>query len=286
MAIEGSNPRATICNDLDAYSELVAAETAIRQIIRIRIGDKWRADFDQGKLSALDRRRTEEGNRRDGVWVSQDLLDYTETYQLEAIIRKHWEEVRPVLGDKRRTETYLGIMLDVRNAIAHSRPLVPSERLLLAGAAGQIQNQLSRYRGESTGPGAFYASINTVRDSFGRTAADYRAIIPAEHYMVPSPVTPRLNVGENVTFECSATDPRDRELTWSVYLQGVAGQSSWRLIGNQVGAKTSLVWLVSADDVGEGITIQFCIANSSKYQRNNGYDDSKVLGFCVNPPLD
>src|SRR4051812_45425896 len=43
--------------------------------------------------------------------------------------------MRAILDDKKRTDVYLRIILDVRNSVGHSRPLFASERLLLAGAA-------------------------------------------------------------------------------------------------------------------------------------------------------
>lgn len=267
---------AMTARNIDAYTELVAAETALRQVIGLLLGDKWRDDYTQERVGAIEKKRAEEDKRRDGVTVSQDLLDYTETHQLQEIINKHWVAVKPVLDDKTRTDAYLGIMLDVRNAIAHSRPVVPSERLLLAGAAGQIQNQLSRYRSTSTGPDAHYASINYVRDSMGSLPMTY------ELYGRPSEV-PRVSVGQIVTFEGSATDPKGRDITWHLKAHGHS-VLQYRELGTLVGDKITYAWVVVEADVGEDRRVTLSIRNASKYQRNNEVDGSVTLAYHVNPP--
>jgi hypothetical protein len=122
--------------DIDAYAELVAAETAFREIVRSTIGASWTDDFTRGKLDLLEEKRAEEDKKRDGVSVSQDLLDYTEAYHLESLILKHWDKTGPILKDKKRTEVYLNLMLDVRNTIAHARPVAPFERHMLGRDRG------------------------------------------------------------------------------------------------------------------------------------------------------
>jgi hypothetical protein len=115
----------------------VAAETALRDVIRLAIPG-WQSQLESDDIQKLEAKRTEEDKKRDGITVSQDLLDYSEVYLLRKLIDKNWDAVKPVLDDKKRTDVYLDIVLEVRNTIGHSRPVVSSERLLLAGAAGQI----------------------------------------------------------------------------------------------------------------------------------------------------
>ena len=57
-----------------------------------------------------------------------DLLSYTEFYQLVDMIAKNWEKFSPIFDDKAGTIAYLGSVEDVRNNIAHSRQLVQYER--------------------------------------------------------------------------------------------------------------------------------------------------------------
>ncbi|OFE07445.1 hypothetical protein [Rhodococcus sp. 1139] len=261
---------------IDPYNELVAAETALREVVRTTIGGDWIDDFDEAKIEGLESKRREEDKRRDGVTVSQDLLDYTEAYHLESLLMKHWEAVQPILKDKKRTEVHLKLMLSVRNTIAHARPVASFERHLLAGVAGQIQNLLAVHRSSSDGPDAHYASINYVRDSFGEEikSADEEQL-----------TVPRLQVGQTVSFECSASDPRGREITWMFHLQGNSSAQPGHSLGVAKGAQTRFDWLVSEDDVGEGRYFSVRMGNSSKYHRDHNGDGSVTFRYHVNPPL-
>ena len=66
--------------------------------------------------TSLIERRTEESKRRDGAVVSDDIIDYTETYHLTSIVRKNWDKFQPVFRDKKRTEAFFGIIEDVARA--------------------------------------------------------------------------------------------------------------------------------------------------------------------------
>ena len=274
--------------DIDAYAELVSAETALRDVIRIAVPN-WIADFDADAVKKLEDKRAEEDTRRDGIAVSQDLLDYTEIHQLQQIINRHWDpEVRAVLDDKKRTDVYLGIIFDVRNSIGHSRPVFAAERLLLAGAAGQIRNQLARYRANADGPQRHYPSLDSARDSMGNTAPSNPYLTGGSYNRPPPPPTPRLEVGDTVTFELEGTDPRGRELIWRAHAipssTSAAVFASSPVIGGATGDRVQITWTVSEDEVGEDRQIVIILANNGRYHRHRSYDDACVFRYHVNPP--
>ncbi|QQW33998.1 hypothetical protein [Mycobacterium marinum] len=75
-------------------------ETALREVIRLAVPN-WIDDLTPEEVARLEEKRAEEDRRRDGITVSQDLLDYVEIYQPEKTINKHWNpNVRAVLDDK------------------------------------------------------------------------------------------------------------------------------------------------------------------------------------------
>ncbi|MEN3220692.1 hypothetical protein PUR22_07580 [Mycolicibacterium porcinum] len=272
--------------DIDAYSELVSAETALRAIIRIAVPN-WIADLDDAAKAKLEVKRDEEDRRRDGIQVSQDLLDYTEIYQLQQIIDKHWDpDIRAILDDKKRTDVYLSIIFDIRNSIGHSRPVFASERLLLAGAAGQIRNQLARYKAQADGPQRHYPSLDSARDSMG-TGAGSNPYFAGPGYG-PRPPIPRLEVGDVITFELEGTDPRGRELVWTAYSTTNASSFEYSPIISQVrGDRVQITWTVSEDEVGENRQVAIVLANTGRYHRHrNLYDDACVFDYHVNPPPD
>lgn len=272
---------------VDAYTELVAAETALRDVIRAVVPG-WQSQLEPNAVQILVERRAEEDKRRDGISVSQDLLDYTEIYQLKALVNDNWEATKVVLDDKKRTDVYLGIILDVRNTIGHSRPVVPSERLLLAGAAGQIRNQLARYRSSQDGSALHYSSIDSARDMSGRNGFP--------HDTFPASVgqdLPRVDVGDEIAFEVAGTDPRNRELNWSLYVGSnlTATLARWNTTESRAectGTRGTLTWKVPPADVGEKRYAVIVLRNSSNYQRHDTgkYDDARFFCYHVNPPLD
>jgi len=263
-------------NKIDIYSQLVAAETAFREIVRSAIGPTWIEDFTAEKVEALEAKRTEEDKRRDGASVSQDLLDYTEAYHLKSLVLKHWDKTGPILDDKKRAEVYLDAMLDVRNTIAHARPVVPYERQLLAGIAGQIQNLISYYRSGSETADAYYASINYVRDSFG---VEVRG-----GGLGNNRDRKRLKIGQVVEFEFSATDPHDRDITWTFSLYD-STQSKATDLGIALGTSGTFVWTVGEKHVGEQVDVYAAIENDSQFQRHGNSDDSVSFGYAVSPPV-
>lgn len=277
-------------SDLDGYAELVSAETALREVIRLAV-PKWIDDMTQDEVARLEEKRAEEDKRRDGITVSQDLLDYVEVYQLEKTIQKHWDpEVRAILDDKKRTDVYLGIIGDIRNTIGHSRPIYAAERLLLAGAARQIRNQLAVYRTRADGPQRHYPSIDSARDEGGR-----KAFINGDGLwgLGDDPRdAPRLEVGDVVTFYLEATDPRGRELQWTGYsIPPGQAQISVPYGGIPSFAMTSgnrveVTWTVSESDVGEKHAVQFTLAHAGRFHRHSAWDDGALFYFHVNPPRD
>lgn len=272
----------------DPYTELVAAETALRTAIRLALGNAWQQSFTDDELKRLADKRTEEGRRRGGVAVSQDLLDYTEVYHFERIIiRKNWQQLQPILDDQQRTKVYLGIIADVRNTIAHSRPVVPAERLLLAGAAGQIQNQLAEYRSKLSGPNQHYASIDSARDSFGNDGLTGDPELHPRRVAFGYPIVRRLDVGDVVTFELTATDPRGRDLLWNAYSLADAWSMSvdtYRPFAQVTGSRAQIKSTVSKHEVGEFRQIVFIVANTGAYHRVRSWDDGCMFYYSVNPP--
>lgn len=275
----------------DPYTELLAAETAIRSVIRLALGTGWKAAFSSDEMRRLESRQVEEGKRRDGVTVSRDLLDYTEVYHFEKIIKRHWEKLKPILDDRARLMVYLDIVSSVRNTIAHSRPVVPAERLLLAGAAGQIQNQLAEYRSKVGGPNQHYASIDSARDNFGRDGDCDVELRRSFTLFGPDPAIRRIEVGDTIIFELTATDPRGRDVTWrgysipdSAFPRTVATYASPMM--EMIGSRVRVEWQPTENEVGESRQVIFTVANNGSHHRYRSWDDACMFTFHVNPPSD
>jgi hypothetical protein len=238
---------------------------------------------------ALVEKREVEKKRRDGAIVSEDLLDYAEFHHLGMIIRKNWEPAfRPIFEDKRRFEVSIGILEDVRNAIAHSRPLLQFERDLVSGISGQIRNQVTIYRTRKDPPTQHYSVIESVRDNFGQNPLAYST----------TPYVPqRLEVGDKVSFICQGSDERGREVEWLVRAAGPY-PTSVRLsapIGPAVpGAEARLELEITEAHVSEALYVDVSLravgARFHRHPAESTYsffcDDSRTFLYAVNPPRD
>jgi predicted RNA-binding protein with RPS1 domain len=140
-----------------------------------------------------------------------------------------------------------------------------------------VQNLISRYRSESETADAYYASINYVRDSFGDegTRGDGGVLQPRT----------RLKVGQVVTFECSATDPYDRDITWRFALVGQSDVVPIIQLGEIRGATTTFEWTVDSQHFGEGRLLRIAMSNDSPYKRDAEADDMVSFHYDVSPPV-
>jgi hypothetical protein len=128
-----------------------ACETALRQLLQLvvppSVGEDWLAkQLSAEKLTQLEQRREEEEKkhaRRGVASTPESLLAYTDLYMLRTLVEKNWQILVPALGKKSETGALLKRLDDLRNAIAHNRPLVPFEADLAAGIAGEMRNRVT-----------------------------------------------------------------------------------------------------------------------------------------------
>jgi hypothetical protein len=168
----------------------------------------------------------------------------------------------------------MGRLQDFRNAPMHSRPLLPFERDLLAGIAGEIRNSFTLWRSEHAPDMTFYPSIDSVVDSFGN-------LIPANAPNKNVLLSTRLQVGDVVSFRCTGTDPQGRDLTWMLAPFSALGKE----IDRQIGPDVTLTWSVSEDDIGEPSILALTLISAGKYHRQSWGDVRINLFYAVEPPV-
>lgn len=273
----------------DPAQALQAVENALRLAVRA-VCPEWQAKLDD--TTRLEGKQSEEAKRRDGALVSNDLLDYVEFHQLTGLILKDWDAFKPIFDDKRRTETWFGALLDVRNAIAHSRRLLDYERHLTIGVSGQIRNQVTLYRTREQPSTAHYAVIERVQDNFGQVG-----LTEYELYCGGGQVAPRLEVGDTVTIECNGSDSRGREIEWIVRSQQMNDHIT--SFERATGTSAVMTITVAEEHVGESLTvIVFVRPVGARFTRHNkpteddhlgaifnvAHDEALRLSYVVNPP--
>ena len=268
---------------LEPTEALESTENALRHIVRLVAGDDWQTKIPGPKRLESEKRQQRESQRRPGVSVSDDLLAFTDFSDLTTLILDQWTTFEPVFGDETRTTAYFNSMKSARNTIAHSRALVPFERELLSGMAGQLRQQITLYRTNINAPEQHYPVIESTKDNFGNDGAKV-----GEQEMI------RLEVGDTIEYNCRAVDPRGRDLEWLVVV-GVDSKTDPVWVK---GATVDLSLTVTDDDVGESYLTSIFMRSTGRHNLTNGsvfvagtqqgftYDDVAYFRYAVNPPMD
>lgn len=262
---------------LSPTAALETLERALRQCYTVafaaRYGLGWLANVAtadrlkdwQGKWETEEKRRAKRGVAA----VSSDLLDYAEFHQLIEIADKHWGDLAVALGEKKDTLAFLRRFEQLRNTVAHSRPLIPFEEDLLSGIAGEIRNRVTLYMSSQPTTNEYWARIESVTDSFGNVV-DGVETLQASNPANRTGLT--LHVGDVVTFECRATDPRGRRITWSAsFLPNnyAEPQPDPEVEGDAV----TLTWVVGPHHVSSQSWIQIRMSSDNTSHRwGEGWD--------------
>lgn len=270
---------------MEPTDALRSIETALRLVIRDVLGaDGWVQAKGAPDVAKLEERQNEERRRRDGVVISDDLLNFTETYHLITLIERNWDQFKPVFDNKARTTTYFDLIADFRNSIAHSRELVPFERELLSGIAGQLRNQVALFRSAADQSAKYYPLIEEVKDSFGAIGLKLQP-------MYQSFTVNRIDVGHVLGFVGSAFNARGNTVRWLLRGRGKP-YGSWEEMDAPVASGDDVIfeYVVTEEDVSESFELTIEIRTDSKYRRSSGIrggiDDSRTFRYSVNPPDD
>jgi hypothetical protein len=244
-------------------------ESVLRQAITQVLGIAWSASF---ALEELECRRTEEAKSRNGAVVEEDLLAYMHLYELRKIIVKAWASFKPIFNDQKRFNVYMDRLEDFRNAPMHSRTLLPFERDLLAGIAGELRNSLTLWRSQKAPDMTWYPVVESITDSLGNdlSSATGNVVVPA-----------RLQVGDELTFRCVGSDPQNRVLTWTLSQFALGGPE----LDRATGAEATLTWRVTEVHVAETCIVVIRMQSDGKYHRFTwGGDFSLSAFYTVDPP--
>jgi hypothetical protein len=207
-------------------------------------------------------------------------LNYANFFDLVTIASKYWEPLAPALGKRVNVLPLLNRLDSLRNAVGHSRPLLPFERALISGIAGQIRNQVTIYMSSQDPAGDLYPRIESIVDSFGSRLEE-----PADsYYLVGGGVWMTglvLHPGDTVTFECFGIDPQGRDLLWT------CNRSEHDRASNALrapsGDRVSLSWTVSPNDVAERTWVTLTLSADARYHRLSDHDHHATFDYAVRP---
>ncbi len=122
----------------------------IHDVLSERFGPGWAQDESAGlgpDWSAGLARKAEEDRKVQAPNAVYDVpLSYAEFRDLGALLKKHKKLFVPIFADWETMLAHLRVAETLRNAIQHNRDIAPSQRALLEGIAGEIQDAVDRFR--------------------------------------------------------------------------------------------------------------------------------------------
>lgn len=238
---------------LDPAAALAACETSLRTLMEQVYSEAYGSGWLQRvlplsvpqKVAERQDAETKKRTRRGAVAVPAHGLAYLNLYDLIAIAEQHWQPLAPAFSGKKETIVLLNRLESLRDTVAHNRALLPHEADLLSGIAGQVRNQVTIYMSSQDAAGDYYPRIESVSDSYGRTAEEWTNFTSCL-WMMQEPLI-QLKPGDVVTFECVAVDPQERDIFW--YLRSRSGELREATVPSQ--EKAVLTWTVENTDVAE-----------------------------------
>jgi hypothetical protein len=282
-AICGGEPeRLDLCNlrhydrwmpPADAINAVeVVLRDLVEQVLTEKHGEEWieRCGTPE-KIEKWRERKLEEAKKRDGTTPEPRLLYYSDFTDLAPMIKKHWELFKPCLGDRKTFDVYMDRLEEFRNAPMHSRNLVPFERALAEGIAGEIRNKVTIYRSGLDPADRHFPRIEYVRDSFGHAPTGGSSMD-----MLRTSIT--LYPGDEVSYDGSGCDPQDGALKWT--MQVLAGDQP--LVEEQ-GRQVSFTWRVTEANISESTFVHVSLISDRPWHRATGYDDRRSFIYAVLP---
>jgi hypothetical protein len=275
---------------LEPTVALETCENALRQLMAHAYKAEWgggwleRVSNEDQRNQWAERGKTESTRRKGVTSVPQVGLAYAQFYELLVIADKHWSPLAAALGKKASTYPLLQRFENLRDTVAHHRPLVPFEQELYSGIAGQIRNQVTIYMSTQDPGGEFYPRLESVTDSFGNSHVGAGPVPQITPTITPPQI---LHPGDVVTFTAIGTDAQSRDLEYIV-VQASTGKIVAREESSG-GNPVALQWVVTDDDVAERAWVNIYMrAKDVVYHRFNPrgekFDDQAAFGYRVNPP--
>ena len=256
----------------DVTQALKDTENSLRDfiavVLRAKSGESWleNCGLSSRKLEKWKGHREDEEKRQESGVVEQRLIYYADFDDLRTILEKHWlGEFSNAFGEWKRMEVFLTELKNLRDPDAHRRELLPHQKHLILGIAGEIRTRLVRYRSKQETSEDYYPRIESVRDSFGNiyTYGDDNIFTGT-----------RLRVGDVIDFVITATDPFGEPLQYSI---NPPDDESWQ-------DSNVMSFRFTERDVRKRFQLMLAVKSRRQFHANKYYDDAVIFNYEVLPP--
>jgi len=263
------------CIAVDITQTLKDTENALRDfiasVLRNTFGDEWinKCGVSEDRIDEWKRRKLTEKKRQEAGVVDERLIYYADFYDLKTILKKHWSgDLAKALGDWKTIEVWLSELEKLRDPDAHRRELLPHQKHLALGIAGEIRTRLVRFRSKKETSEDYFPRIESARDSLGTIWIPESPVRMVDIGLV-------LRPNDTVDFVITARDPLDAELEY-----GISTSSTGIFWQKDNGFSI----LISERDIGDHFIVSLTIRSPRKYHAKELWDDFVDFRYTVLPP--
>ncbi len=240
----------------------------VERILRKQFGKDWlvKSGVNKEHIDEWGRRMVEESKRQRIGSASENLIYYAELSDLRKIINKNWDPIfKSVFEDKKEFEVFFDKLEAFRITDAHRRELLPHQKHLLLGIAGEVRARIIRHRNQMDRLDSIFPRIELVRDSLGNKA-------DAENRICSTDI--ELSPGDILDYVITAYDPEGLPLEYSAC--PIGRQINW-LKDNSLQVK------IEEKNIAKNFYVEVGIKSSRSYHASFGYDDMVIFRYKVLP---
>lgn len=241
----------------------------IERILRKQFGEDWlvKSGINKEHVDEWRKRKAEESKRQRIGPASENLIYYAELSDLRKIINKNWDPFfRSVFDNKKEFEVYFDKLEAFRITDAHRRELLPHQKQLLIGIAGEMRTRIIRSRNQMDRLDSIFPRIELVRDSLGNKSDGGMTICSTDIELTP---------GDVLDYVVTAYDPEGLPLEY------YAGSSIGR--GIEWSKNNSLQVKIEKKDISKDFFVEIKIRSFREYHAHPGYDDRATFKYKVLP---
>lgn len=260
----------------DISQTLRDTENALRDfiayVLQEKLGSDWegKSGVSPERLIKWAERKNIESKRQAAGAVDERLIYYADFYDLQTILRKHWQYFAVALGDLKTTEVWLTELEKTRDSDAHRRELLPHQKNLILGISGEIRTKIARFRSSQETSDAYFPRIEFAADNMGNSwkLGDTGLYTKT-----------KLRPGDVLEYVITATDPLGHPLEFQCTLcAGTPGHSDeWH-------SKNAFTVLVTEEHVGKLVFCEVSIRSKRKFHARGKFDDYVHFTYEVLPP--
>jgi hypothetical protein len=221
------------------------------------------------KIGTWKERKVREAEKQEAGVVEERLLYYANFSDLRTILSKNWELFKPALGEWARFEVYFDDMVSLRNPEAHRRELLPHQKHLATGIAGEIRGRLIRFRSKMETSEDCFPRIECARDSLGNVCTDAGRGKTVRTGLI-------LHPGDLLEFIVTASDPLGGGLEYCI------SNYPWPDTGWQ--ESNNLCFKIEERHISTAFGIFLCVRSLRSYHADFKVDDRASFYYDVVPP--